>query len=130
VRRCYYAIHPPECSGDTPKCSAEVLIAELGRKNEALRRERDSFAEDLDTLETDVDEYLPTYFFDRGDGDTDEANTRERVEYAGSEITGLKAALRKYGRHGYGPDPTVGYPGDFLCKGEPCICGLGPLIEP
>lgn len=44
---------------------------------------------EIDQLESDIDEHLPEYRLDDGTGD--EANGRERIEYAGTEIRRLRA---------------------------------------
>ena len=37
MTRCYYAIHPPECPGDTPKCSAEHNIEAVLRARSLIQ---------------------------------------------------------------------------------------------
>lgn len=70
---------------------AEIIRAQIatGRPLRVTRALLEALEEPLESLlEEDVREYLPAYVLDDGTGD--EANERERIEYAGAEIVRLR----------------------------------------
>lgn len=70
---------------------AEIIRAQLatGRPLRVTRALLEALEEPLESLlEEDVREHLPEYVLDDGTGD--EANERERIEYAGAEIVRLR----------------------------------------
>jgi hypothetical protein len=69
------------------EAEARALSAESALAREKAAREEAEAA--LELLREDVREHLPAYALD--DGTDDEANERERVEYAGDEIKRLAA---------------------------------------
>ena len=67
-------------------------LATVGQERDAAVAVLRDAGEEIATLHNDIDEHLPAYTLD--DGTDDEANERERIEYAGDEIRSLKIALR------------------------------------
>lgn len=68
---------------------AEAAEAEL-RKTTGFLADAEH---DLELLEDDIEEHLPSYLLD--DGTNEAANHRERIEYAGADIRELTAKLTK-----------------------------------
>jgi chromosome segregation ATPase len=69
---------------------AKLKLSE--EKASDIESDYDDLHEVVETLRADIEEHLPTYVLDDGTGD--EANYRERIEYAGDDIRRLGHELR------------------------------------
>ena|GEM_PF-5916611 len=69
---------------------AKLKLAE--EKASDIESDYDDLHEVVETLRADIDEHLPTYVLD--DGTDEEANYRERIEFAGDDIRRLEHELR------------------------------------
>ena len=68
---------------------AKIKVAE--EKASDIESDYDDLHEVVETLRADIDEHLPAYVLE--DGTDEEANYRERIEYAGDEIKRHSTAL-------------------------------------